>query len=632
MRITKLTFIICLFLYGISLSAQETFEERLRSIRTELDQKADSGIVQLNETVTFDITNAPIQEFFGLIATTHSLNVSVDPDLNIMVTNRFSDAVVKDVFYFMCQTHQLDIKFINNIIAFEKFVPLALPKEPFKEEELDIIFNNETGQVSLSLEGDSLKLFTKQFTNKTGMNVVYSPELKNIRLNAFLKDVEPEEALEQVAFANNLTLEESGRGFYVFQKPSRAPSGQRVQGNARSNRSASDISLRIDKVGVDEMISIQAVNAPLIDIINEIASQSEKEFILFSEPEGTISLSIDNTELSVFFDYLFNATNHTFKIDDEIFIIGRRDLERIRTTRVVQLKNRSVEAFDTFIPQELKEGVNIAIFKELNSLILSGNDPQINEIERFIKEIDKLVPNILIEVIVVDVRKGYNLETGLQAFLTDSANNTKTTGQIFPRVDVNVGTEAINKALGAVNLGKVTPTFYAQLKAIEDNNNINIRSTPQLATLNGHEASLTIGQSVYFVQRTQNVNPGVNPVTTVSEQFRQVEANLSILINPVVSGNEHITLSINAEFSSFIPPEIENAPPGNATRRFTSNIRVKNEEMIVLGGLEELTKSEGASGVPLLARIPILSWLFSSKSKQTDNDKLLVFIKPTIVF
>jgi len=181
-------------------------------------------------------------------------------------------------------------------------------------------------------------------------------------------------------------------------------------------------------------------------------------------------------------------------------------------------------------------------------------------------------------------------------------------------------------------LGRVTPKFYATIQALENNNNLNVRSTPKLSTLNGNEASLTIGQSVYFLIENQNVVGGVNPIVTRSPRYEKVEANLDIKITPFVSGNDNVTLGIEAEFSDFIDPTIEGAPPGNATRKFISRIRIRNEEMIVLGGLEEVSKSETGSGVPLLSRIPVLKWLFSSKSKNEQNNKLLIFIKPTIVY
>ena len=99
-----------------------------------------------------------------------------------------------------------------------------------------------------------------------------------------------------------------------------------------------------------------------------------------------------------------------------------------------------------------------------------------------------------------------------------------------------------------------------------------------------------------------------------------------------VSGDNNITLTLDAQFSDFIDPVIVGAPPGNATRQFTSMIRVKNEDMIVLGGLEEVRTTRSGSGVPILSRIPILRWLFSSRKSAKQTNKLIVFIKPTIMY
>ena len=73
------------------------------------------------------------------------------------------------------------------------------------------------------------------------------------------------------------------------------------------------------------------------------------------------------------------------------------------------------------------------------------------------------------------------------------------------------------------------------------------------------------------------------------------------------------------------------APPGTVTRKFESLIRVRNQEMIILGGLEEKSSREASSGTPLLSRIPILKWIFSSRTKETGDSKLNIFIRPTII-
>ena len=149
---------------------------------------------------------------------------------------------------------------------------------------------------------------------------------------------------------------------------------------------------------------------------------------------------------------------------------------------------------------------------------------------------------------------------------------------------------------GIVNLGQVAPQFYLNIQALENENFINVRSTPKLSTLNGHEASLSIGQTQFFAEQTQNITTGVSPINTVTQRFRELEANLEIKISPFVAGDEHVTLNIEASFSDFVEPRSEGLPPGNTNRSFISKIRVRDQEMIVLGGLEEVRQANSGSG------------------------------------
>jgi type IV pilus assembly protein PilQ len=170
------------------------------------------------------------------------------------------------------------------------------------------------------------------------------------------------------------------------------------------------------------------------------------------------------------------------------------------------------------------------------------------------------------------------------------------------------------------------------LSALETNGDADVRQTPKLSTLNGHDASLTIGSTVYYSVRTQNVSNSLTPITTVTEQFNSVQANLGITIKPVVSGDDQVTLTIDVSFTDFIGKAPASGPPPSSTSQFKSIIRVRNEEMIVLGGLERLEKSENTSGTPILSRIPVLRWLFSSREKTKNKLVSVVFIKPTIIY
>jgi type IV pilus assembly protein PilQ len=266
---------------------------------------------------------------------------------------------------------------------------------------------------------------------------------------------------------------------------------------------------------------------------------------------------------------------------------------------------------------------------------LSGSQPQIKEIEEFVHALDKTVPMVLIEVILMDIRKSKTIETGIKMGVSDSV---KTGGTLLGGLDFTFGSRDINRFIeqlglnNVFNIGRVSPNFYASLKALETNANVDLRQTPKLSTLNGHSANLSIGSTRYYLVKTQNVLGSLNPSTIVTEQYVPVEANLYVNIKPFVSGDEQVTLNINVDISDFIGAFNINAPPPSASSKFESIIRVRNEEMIVLGGIERNEKSDEGSGTPFLSRIPILKWLFSSRKRVDAKTVSVVFIKPTIIY
>jgi type IV pilus assembly protein PilQ len=288
----------------------------------------------------------------------------------------------------------------------------------------------------------------------------------------------------------------------------------------------------------------------------------------------------------------------------------------------------------SIIPDEIKKDLDIKIDKELNSFLVNGPEANINRFESFLKYIDKSIPVILIEVMLVEVNANAIIETGIDAGISDKPVTTK--GTVFPVVDIALGAETINKIInnfGFANVGSVTPNFYVSLKAMEKNGNIKVRSSPKLSTLNGHKAFLSIGETTYYVVTNQNFYGSQIPQTSEVKNYQPIDADLSVTIMPLVSGNGDITMDIKVIQSRFNGIKIDkNAPPGMFSREFTSIIRVKDQDLIVLGGLEESVKSDSSTGVPLLSRIPIINWLFSSRSHEASNKKLTVLIKPTVLY
>jgi type IV pilus assembly protein PilQ len=228
------------------------------------------------------------------------------------------------------------------------------------------------------------------------------------------------------------------------------------------------------------------------------------------------------------------------------------------------------------------------------------------------------------------------VKAGLKAGISDSV---RTGGNLLGGgLDFTLGSRSINNIIDRIglnnvfNLGQVTPNFYMQLQAIENRQNVEMRQTPKLSTLNGHAATLSIGNTRYYSVTTQNLMGSLSPSTVTTQQFYPIEANLALRITPFVSADEDVTLSMEMDISNFTENTKINEPPPTATSKFKSIIRVKNEDMVLLGGIERTEKGDSYEGVPLLGRIPVLKWLFSSRDRRNIKVVSVVFIKPTIIY
>lgn len=624
----------------IFLIAETTFaqnSDRFIELESRLNElsKTTPGLL---EKVDFSVSGVSIQEFLRAIAESSGINITIDPLLNIKVVNNFSNEKVLNILMFLAKEYDLEIRNVGSILSVSKFKPIIeLPKS----KELTIRYNGYNNLISMDLKDDSLVKVVKQITRLSKKNVILSSSLNNKKVSVYLEDIPFINALEKLAFANDIKLVKTDDDVYVFQNlqdgeiNSLSTNGKGMQKPYRIN-SKQGIFMEItkDTLGV-QRVTMDANSVLIVDILKAVSSEASMNYFLYSDIKGTANIHVENVLINDFLAFLFKNTEYTFQNSNGFYTIGDRKLEGLRATKIVQLKYRSIESLIEIIPADLKKNVELKEFKELNSILLSGSSPQIDELILFISELDKVVPMVTIEVILVDVKKGSSVKTGIKAGVSDS---TKSGGTFLPGLDYTLSSKAINEILGktssltTINLGKVTPAFYVGLSALENNQNVDIKSMPKLSTLNGHEANLSIGSTRYYSITTQNVQGSLNPQTIVTQQFNPVQANLTINIKPVVSGDEQVTLNISVNISDFIGNPPNNQPPPSSTSEFKSIVRMKNDEMIVLGGIERIEKSDEGSGTPILSRIPVLKWLFSERTKTKQKTVSVVFIKPSIIY
>ncbi|MDP4209200.1 MAG: type II and III secretion system protein [Bacteroidota bacterium] len=631
--------ILLLIIYSCVLNIGVWGQDKYSKIQERLFTLSAGDIPALNERVNISVTNVPIQEFLRGVAANTGLNINVEPGLKIDVINNFSNVKVIDILLFLCRQYDLNITAIGNIINIFREKPEALPAQPRKAL---VTYDKESGLVSIQCENDDLINLAREMIDKTGTNVIPAPGLDKTKVNGYIQNVPLNNALEKFAYTNNLKIKKTDDQAYLIERNDQAQVTAPLTLNRKDNalgkknvQNDGNPDFQVKRINNSDSLLAYAQNASVADIIKEAASQLKVDYYLASPITGEATFTLKRVTFPSLLQNLFQNSNFAYQQKNGVYVISDNKSSELKDFKVIQLQNRTIDTLLTIVPADLKKDLEIKTFVELNSVMVGGLPEKIMAFEKFLRTVDVVVPVISIEVMIIDLTKSHITTTGIETGIKEKA--TTTTGKVFPETDINLGATSINNLInsfngfGSIKIGKVTPNFYMTLKALQTNGIINIRSTPKLSTLNGHSASLAITNTEYYQEQQNSIYGSITSQSTVTTTYKDVKAEMSVKIRPVVSGNDQITLDIEVNQEDFTTRISQYAPPGKTARKFKSLIRVKNQEMVLLGGLEQKRDNDTSSGIPVLSRIPILKWLFSSKSKTQSNEKLEIFIKPTII-
>jgi type II secretory pathway component GspD/PulD (secretin) len=167
------------------------------------------------------------------------------------------------------------------------------------------------------------------------------------------------------------------------------------------------------------------------------------------------------------------------------------------------------------------------------------------------------------------------------------------------------------------------------VKFLQTNTNATVLATPQILTLDNTEATFESSEKVPFLQQT--VSNGVISNTTAKE-----DVAISLKLKPAINKmSNFVKLDIEAKLQDFSNRKLPDALAAQAiattSRIAKTSVVVGDGDTVVLGGLIRDVSSDTTSKVPVLGDIPVLGWLFKSKSTSAQKSNLLIFITPKIV-
>lgn len=378
----------------------------------------------------------------------------------------------------------------------------------------------------------------------------------------------------------------------------------------------------------EELILVSNVffESDLRQALKDLSEEAGVPIIPDNSVQGYVTLEFENAPLEQVLKKMLAGGGYVYRKIDDYFLIGAPVPENPAfplLTETVFYKPNYLHAEQIVVL--LSEYYQRYVKSNPKANIISITAPleMMAKIQGDIRNVDVPPKQISIEAIITELSNDAIKSLGLDwAWFGES-------GQKTVNVGTNMGSAVNDSSLvgkiirNAVNYKSFNYDLILDIKALATSGKAKIRANPKITAINGNEATIFIGSERYFSIVTGPVN---YPYT----RLEQIPAGITLKILPRVSSHNEITAHIDCEVSEVT--EIGSSGLPKVTKRTASTeIRVKDGEIIAIGGLVQERMVTMQKKIPFLGDIPLLGYAFSHTKHEKVETEIAIFIAPHIL-
>ena len=481
-------------------------------------------------------------------------------------------------------------------------VKLSGESDLYKETE---VFSPLDRKVSIRVSNVPISAFLNSITTQAKINFIMSEEFANKKVTASLTRVTVREALDTLLRVHGLTYQRIGKSdSYVVTKRS------------------SDAPDTITKIYTLSYISLQGIGSAQSELNSIMPQDVSTGGSSYSSSSTDTGIGVGGTGTS--------GTTDSYSGGAEI---------------------------TTIVKSMLSPVGKIAVDPRTNKLIITDVAEVFPQVENILAELDIKPPQILIEAQIVEVSKTsglslgfeYGGESGALVSMTGPSrvvdldyikgNGVKGWNFIFPTKEQmnSDSSESGDSSSSSSSSSDQTDegglldfsAFNIVLKSLLTRGEAKYLGKPKVVTLNNKTATITTSTDATVGQTMSQSGSGSGEgMTTTSAERKRV--GLTLQVTPQVNREGYVTLYVQPSYSDLVSSGFDFSKD-TTTRAASTLVRVKNGQTVVIGGLLTSRETNQTRKVPLLGDIPILGWLFTSKTTSKSTTDLVIFITPTIL-
>lgn len=281
-----------------------------------------------------------------------------------------------------------------------------------------------------------------------------------------------------------------------------------------------------------------------------------------------------------------------------------------------------------------------------NAIVVRGTPDQLALTQKIIDDVDKSKPEVVVDVVVAQVRHDKVRQLGLlppqNASVALQGTNTTTTPSTTGTGTTTTTTTGSGTSLNFNDLQHLNSTNYSftispiTAQLLYNDSNTKILENPQIRAADGIKASLAVGDRIPIATGSFGTPLGIGTgvgALGVNTQFQYLDVGVTIEITPHVHPDGEISLKATLTISNQTGTSTIGgiSQPIISQRKIDHEIRLKDGEANLLGGILEDQVTLNSSGWPVLSKIPLLKYLFSQEDKERHTNEVIFILVPHIV-
>ncbi len=513
--------------------------------------------------------------------------------------------------------------------------------------EGDIQFTKTNPNITLSLRDSDVQQVLRMFADQAGLNIIFHSSVdSNKKITLDLVNVPINNAFKMILQVSDLT-------YYIENKTMIIASANEAKNLSYNKHTMTTLPVKnLDAALIANFLNknIFAQNLPGLstgDIVttnpldNELLIFGTKNDVLMAQkildkfdkkPKSTTFI-LNHTTPKEMADLIckilvptaFGSTSGASDIFRGYVTGGADDIKLGEGVVACNIKN-SVQAgkFSSFPTQTL----TVSYFPQIGTInVIGGNDSQINTIKEFIEEHDKKQLMAYLEIAIVESN-----ENGSKA-LTNSWVYDQ--GRIALALDGGIST--IADIVLAGDAPNFPTTISWAVNYLMTNSKGKLLSNPRILVTNGQTSTIDLTED-YIKKVTTDMASTASSTTVRTTKNYDIgsDKGLKLSITPQISPEGYVTFNINPSYT-VVAGQLGSGDQVEATllaRRNLDlkNIRVKDGDTLILGGLVNESETKGIDKIPVLGDIPVLGFLFRSSSLSRGKSEFIVMVTPRILF